>query len=71
MSESAPIEQLVGQLYRRQAGQLVATLTRIFGASHIDTAENVVQETFLKAYEVWPYKGVPPNPTGWLTSRLS
>ncbi|MEM7117386.1 MAG: sigma-70 family RNA polymerase sigma factor [Chloroflexota bacterium] len=68
MSEPTSVEQLVGQLYRRQAGQLVATLTRIFGADHIDTAENVVQETFLKAYEVWPYRGVPPNPMGWLTT---
>ena len=38
-----------------------------FWPSHIDTAENVVQETFLKAYGVWPYKGAPPNPMGWLT----
>lgn len=62
------IQSLVGHLYRRTSGQLVSTLVRIFGPDQIDLAETVVQEAFLKAWERWPYSGVPNNPGGWLTT---
>lgn len=58
---------LVDSLFRESAGRLVATLTRAFGAEHIDLAEEVVQDALLKALEVWPFRGVPANPAGWLT----
>jgi RNA polymerase sigma-70 factor (ECF subfamily) len=57
---------LLGELFRRQAGQLVATLTRIFGPAHLDLAESVVQEALLSALQTWPYQGIPDNPGGWL-----
>src|SRR5262249_6945947 len=49
-----------------QAGQVVATLTRIFGPQRLDLAEDVVQETLLKALRQWPYRGIPDNPGAWL-----
>ncbi|HEY8597331.1 MAG TPA: sigma-70 family RNA polymerase sigma factor [Thermomicrobiales bacterium] len=53
-------------LFRRNYGQLVATLTRIFGPRHLDLVEDIVQETLLKALGQWAYHGLPTNPTGWL-----
>src|SRR5205085_1278852 len=53
-------------LFRQQAGQMVSTLTRIFGSQRLDLAEEVVQDALLKALELWPVGGVPANPGGWL-----
>jgi RNA polymerase sigma-70 factor (ECF subfamily) len=60
------VPQLVDHLFRHQAGQVVATLTRIFGPRHIDLAEDAVQETLIKALRQWPYRGVPENPGAWM-----
>jgi RNA polymerase sigma-70 factor (ECF subfamily) len=60
------IPGLVDHLFRHQAGQVVATLTRIFGPRQIDLAEDVVQETLLKALRQWPYRGIPDNPGAWI-----
>jgi RNA polymerase sigma-70 factor (ECF subfamily) len=57
---------LVDHLFRSQAGQMVAWLTRIFGPAHLELAEEVVQDALLKALQQWPYSGVPQNPGGWL-----
>ncbi len=53
-------------LFRREAGRLVATLTRIFGVENLALAEDVVQDAFCRALEVWPFRGVPENPSAWL-----
>lgn len=45
---------------------MVAVLTKIFGASNLETAEDVVQQTFLDAFDVWKFKGIPDNPSAWL-----
>lgn len=60
------MHQLVDHLFRHRAGQMVATLTRIFGPARLELAEDVVQEALLKALRVWPFQGVPENPTAWL-----
>ena len=53
-------------LFRYEAGRLVAALTRIFGVHNLALAEDVVQEAFCRALEVWKFRGVPENPSGWL-----
>ena len=58
--------ELHEHLFRREAGRIVATLTRIFGVEHIALAEDVVQDAFCRALEVWPFRGVPENPSAWL-----
>ena len=58
--------ELHEHLFRREAGRLVATLTRIFGVEHLALAEDVVQDAFCRALEVWPFRGVPDNPSAWL-----
>src|SRR5947209_20598003 len=60
------VPQLVDHLCRHQAGQVVATLTRLFGPQHLDLAEEVVQETLVKALRQWSYRGIPENPAGWM-----
>ena len=45
---------------------MVATLTRIFGVHNLGLAEDVVQEAFCRALEIWKFQGVPDNPTAWL-----
>lgn len=45
---------------------MVSVLTRIFGTHNIDLAEDVVQDTLLKALSHWPFSGVPENPSAWL-----
>ncbi|HKA87065.1 MAG TPA: sigma-70 family RNA polymerase sigma factor [Haliangiales bacterium] len=63
---SADVERLVDHLFRHEFGRILAILTRAFGPEHLDLAEDVAQEALMKALEVWPYRGVPENPTAWL-----
>ncbi len=53
-------------LFRRESGRMVAALTRIFGVHNLALAEDVVQEAFCRALEVWKVRGVPENPPAWL-----
>jgi RNA polymerase sigma-70 factor (ECF subfamily) len=45
---------------------MVSVLARIFGTEHLEMAEDVVQQTFISAMQVWKLKGVPDNPEAWL-----
>ena len=53
-------------LFRRESGRLVAALTRIFGVHNLALAEDVVQDAFCRALEVWKVRGIPENPSAWL-----
>jgi RNA polymerase sigma factor (sigma-70 family) len=58
--------ELSEHLFRHEAGRMVATLTRIFGTHNLALAEDVVQDAFCRAFEVWKIRGVPENPSAWL-----
>jgi RNA polymerase sigma factor (sigma-70 family) len=45
---------------------MIAVLTRIFGVSNLELAEDVVQDAFCRALEVWKFRGMPENPSAWL-----
>jgi RNA polymerase sigma factor (sigma-70 family) len=60
------VSQLVEHLFRREAGKMVATLTKIFGIEHLTLAEDVVQEALARALQTWPFYGVPKNPSAWI-----
>ena len=66
MSELYDINKLTDHLFRHEAGKMVSVLTRIFGIQNLETAEDVVQQTFIDAIAVWKLKGIPDNPSGWL-----
>jgi RNA polymerase sigma-70 factor (ECF subfamily) len=57
---------VVGHLFRRESGRLVAILTNRLGAEHLPLAEDVVQDALVRAMQVWPFTGVPENASAWL-----
>src|ERR1041385_9105690 len=58
--------ELSEHLFRRESGRLVAALTRIVGVHNLALAEDVVQDAFCRALEVWKVRGIPDNPGAWL-----
>src|ERR1043165_486497 len=58
--------ELGEHLFRRESGRLVAALVRIFGVHNLALAEDVVQDAFCRALEVWKVRGIPDNPAAWL-----
>jgi RNA polymerase sigma factor (sigma-70 family) len=61
------ISTLADDLFRHEAGKLVSVLTGIFGINRLQLAEDVVQESLVRALRTWPYTGVPQIPAAWLT----
>jgi RNA polymerase sigma factor (sigma-70 family) len=64
---SGEITQVVNHFFRHEAGKMISTLTRVFGVEHLNRAEDVVQETLVRALQTWPYYGIPRNPAAWIT----
>jgi RNA polymerase sigma-70 factor (ECF subfamily) len=56
----------IDHLFRHHYGKMVSVLTRIFGLSHLETIEDAVQDTFIKASISWR-SNPPENPEAWLT----
>jgi RNA polymerase sigma factor (sigma-70 family) len=54
------------QLFQQEFAKMVAVISKLYGLQHIETAEDIVSETFLAATETWPLKGTPTNPAAWL-----
>jgi len=46
---------------------MVSILCRVFGLEHLETIEDAIQDTFVKASVSWR-KGIPENPEAWLTT---
>ncbi|MGH7357612.1 MAG: RNA polymerase sigma factor [Candidatus Rokuibacteriota bacterium] len=64
---SADVPRLVEHLFRRHAAVMVARLVRVLGPGNLGLAEEVVQDALLKALDIWPMRGIPDDPTAWLT----
>ena len=45
---------------------MISVIARIIGYDKVDEAEDIVQDTLLKAMQTWSIKGVPDNPEAWL-----
>ncbi len=59
------IDNGLDHLFRHQYGKMVSILTRIFGLEQLETVEDAIQDTFIKALQAW--KTHPPeNPEAWL-----
>jgi RNA polymerase sigma-70 factor (ECF subfamily) len=58
--------ELIPHLFRTEYSKIVAVLCNSFDLRHLEIAEDIASETFLKATEIWGIKGVPENPTAWL-----
>jgi len=57
---------LIPHLFRTEFRKITAVLCKQFGMEHIQVAEDIAGDTFLAAFETWPYKGIPANPAAWL-----
>jgi RNA polymerase sigma factor (sigma-70 family) len=64
--DARQVPDVLEHLFRREAGKMVATLTGIFGIEHLTLAEDVVQEALARAMQIWPFRGVPANPSAWI-----
>jgi RNA polymerase sigma-70 factor (ECF subfamily) len=58
--------KLTEHFFRTEYGKIVSVLTRYVGPDNVETAEDIVQETLLKASDYWEINGIPENPQGWL-----
>ena len=54
----------VEEVFRQEAGRVLATLIRLLG--DFELAEEARQDAFEAALEQWPNTGVPSNPRAWL-----
>src|SRR5438874_2780658 len=61
------VSRLADHLFRHEAGKLISILTGIFGIDRLQLAEDVVQESLIRALRTWPYTGIPKTPAAWLT----
>ncbi|MFZ1805831.1 MAG: sigma-70 family RNA polymerase sigma factor [Cyclobacteriaceae bacterium] len=58
---------VVDHFFRHEYGRVTAFLVRKFGADHLELVEDAVQESLYKAVKLWPFSGIPQNPSGWIT----
>jgi RNA polymerase sigma-70 factor, ECF subfamily len=61
-----PVAAAVDAAYRKEWGQVVATLIGLTG--NWDLAEDCAQEAFASALATWPRDGIPRRPGAWLTT---
>ncbi len=59
-------QDLLPHLFRQEYAKMTAVLCRHFGLKHIEIAEDIASDTFLKASENWAINGIPENPEAWL-----
>ncbi len=62
----AGVDDAVATAFRREWGQVVATLIRV--TDDWDLAEECAQEAFAAAVRAWRRDGVPRSPGAWLTT---
>ena len=52
--------------FRSEYGRTVAILAPTFRG--LDLVEDAVQDAFAAAADLWPTRGVPPNPQAWIVT---
>jgi RNA polymerase sigma factor (sigma-70 family) len=67
-TDASEVHASIDHLFRRRAGQMVASLTRVFGLEHLQAVEDAVQDALLQALRHWPYRGIPDDPGAWLVA---
>lgn len=60
------VEKCIAVIYKEKFGQLISLLLQRFPDLSIESAEDIVQETFTEAALHWPKQGIPQNPPGWI-----
>lgn len=65
-ADDSDVRGLAEHLFRNEAGRLVSVIAGIYGARHLQMAEDVVQEAMIRAMRSWPVGGIPEKPSAWL-----
>ena len=60
------IQQTVDHFFRHESGRMIAVLSKLLGLQHLQTAQDLTQDTLLQALHTWRIKGLPENPKAWL-----
>ena len=60
------VEKRIEVIYKNKFGQLIALILQRFPSLSIESAEDIVQETFAEAAARWPKQGMPENLSGWI-----
>lgn len=71
MNKEKGHSKVLPNLFRQEFAKVTAVLCRHFGLRHIEIAEDIASDTFLKAAEQWGINGIPQNPTAWLYAVAS
>jgi len=58
------VEKTIKALYKDKYGQLISLILQRFRSLSIESAEDVVQETFAEAAVSWARQSIPANPSG-------
>lgn len=58
--------ELTEHFFRNEYGKMVSVITKYIGTENVQTAEDIVQETLLKAVDYWQHNDIPKNPQAWL-----
>lgn len=60
------LHQTIDHLFRHESGKMVAVLSKLLGLQHLQTAQDLVQDSLLQALNTWGLNGLPDNPPAWL-----
>jgi RNA polymerase sigma factor (sigma-70 family) len=60
------IQALVDRIYKENFGRLVASLIYSSHSMSLETAEDIVQDSFSSALSDWKVNGIPVNAAGWI-----
>jgi len=60
------VTSAVDHLFRTEYGKIVSFLTKKYGGVYLDVVEDSVQEALYSAMKIWPFGGIPQNPSGWI-----
>lgn len=64
-------QEEISKIFKTEYSNLVAVLCQYYGLNDIQTAEDVVSDTFLTAMKSWSHNGVPDQPKAWLRKVAS
>ena len=66
MPETSNHQAIVEASFRESYSLVLASVSR--QVRDIDLAEEAIQDAYIEALRVWPERGVPDNPPGWITT---
>ncbi len=56
----------ISTVFKDEYSNLVAVLCHYYNLNDIQSAKDIVSDTFVKAMKTWSHKGIPDSPKAWL-----